>query len=209
MNTITYKITKDEYFTFNDLYIDGMLLQNILTIRTLDSIYIDYFQNLDTSLSVLDPPDRRYIWQLIDHRTDCNFPILLCDDDMDLTNDIVVVEVEHLQGCVRWKRFGRVLYNNYSEIEYTHSGIRDIDTWSQEDWEEYKEIAYRLIYEEDYSQQWIDAHWEDELYRRNCNYFHKYINDSSNIQWLGELNFTFDTNQYFESLTNIRRDLNL
>jgi hypothetical protein len=168
-----------------------------------------YFQKLDTSLGKLDPPDRNYIRLLIANKLDCNFPILLCDDDMDFTGDIVVVEVEYLQSCVLWKRFGIVNHSNYDNVKYAHSGIRDINTWTKDDWEKYQDIAYRLLYEEDFSQEWINTHWENELYRRNCNYLHKYINNSNNIQWLGELNFTFDTNQYFESLSNIRKDLNL
>lgn len=206
MNKLGYKLVSNGYANYNTLYVDNKSLQEIFIDMTED---IDFFEWLTTSINDLDPPDKRYIWHLIDNKINCNFPILLCGDDMDFTCTIVVVKVEYQQDYVIWKSFGSVDKSNYSYVDYYNSGIKDIDSWSAEDWEKYQDIVYDLLYDNYFFSDWTDKHCQEELYRRNCNYIHKYLNNDDNIHWFGNLNFKFDINQYFDCLNSIRKELNL
>lgn len=156
----------------------------------------NFFEWLVSSLYIENSGELCYIKELIERRISCNFPVLVCGDDLDFSCTIVVVKVEWTENQVIWTKFGTVKKDlNYWE-NYRNSGIRKVENWSDNDWEKYGSVAYDLLYDENFFDKWCSENWNEESYRRTWNYYHEYFNDDENIDWIGEVNFRFDAEEY-------------
>lgn len=156
----------------------------------------NFFEWLVSSLHIENSGELCYIKELIERRISCNFPVLVCGDDLDFSCTIVVVKVEWTENQVIWTKFGTVKKDlNYWE-NYRNSGIRKVENWSDNDWEKYGSVAYDLLYDENFFDKWCSENWNEESYRRTWNYYHEYFNDDENIDWIGEVNFRFDAEEY-------------
>lgn len=50
---------------------------------------------------------------------------------------------------------------------------------------------------------WCYNNWYEESYRRTWGYYHRYFNDDANIEWIGEVNFRFDVENYLKTFDKI------
>lgn len=158
----------------------------------------NFFEWLVSSLCVenANAGELRYIRELVEKKNSCNFPLLVCGDDLDFSCTIVVVEVKYSKNTVIWNKFGTVKRDvNYWE-NYRNSGIRKVEDCTDSDWKKYNSIAYELLYDENFFDEWCSANWNEEIYRRMWGYYHEYLNNDINIEWIGEVNFRFDVNNY-------------
>ena len=128
-----------------------------------------------------------------------NIPILSCPDDMDFSCIVIVADIEKNKNTVIWKRIGRVNHSIESLKEQKEHGIVFVDTYSDEDWINYKDAAF-LEVDSNKWRDWISANWSEELYRRHINYTYPCYQTEKNINWLFECNWIFDRKKY-EKLT--------
>lgn len=158
----------------------------------------NFFEWLVGSLCVENSGELRYIKELVERKVSCNFPLLVCGDDLDLSCTVVVVKVEWLENSVMWSKFGTVNKDPDFWKNYRNSGIRRVEDWTDDDWKKYSSIGYDLIYDENFFDDWCGKNWHEEVYRRTWGYYHKYFNDDRNIDWIGEINFRFDAGSYLK-----------
>lgn len=156
----------------------------------------NFFEWLISSVCTENTGELLYVKELVEKKISCNFPLLICGDDCDFSCTIVVVKVEYSENTVTWNKFGTVKKDvNYWE-NYRNSGIRKIENWTDNDWKKYNSIAYDLLYDENFFDEWCSENWNEEVYRRTWGYHHKYFNDDNNINWINDINFRFELNNY-------------
>lgn len=136
-----------------------------------------------------------YIWKLLETKQNCNLPILLCPDDMDFWCSIVVAKVNYLNDVVMWEKLG-IVTGKMDSYQWSQSGIRNLDKWSDEDWELYGSTLAILKEDDREWDEWCSKHWIDEENRRLWNYFHPFFNEDKNIKWLDYKSLSFDSNEY-------------
>ncbi|MCM1508306.1 MAG: hypothetical protein NC177_14430 [Ruminococcus flavefaciens] len=156
----------------------------------------NFFEWLVSSICVENTGELDYIHELIKRKISCNFPVLVCGDDLDFSCEKVVVKTIWTEKTVIWTKFGTVKGSiNYWE-KYRNSGIRKVENWTDNDWSKYGSIAYDLLYDENFFDSWCSENWHEEVYRRTWGYYHEYFNNDLNIDWIGEVAFTFDSEEY-------------
>lgn len=156
----------------------------------------NFFEWLVSSVCTANSGELLYVKELVEKQISCNFPLLICGDDLDFSCKKVVVKVEYSENMVIWSKFGIVKKDDNFWENYINSGIIKVESWSDEEWEKYGSIAYDLLYDENFFFEWCSANWNEEVYRRTWGYYHKYFNDDNNIDWIGELIFRFELNNY-------------
>lgn len=200
MNRLSYKYGDGEL----SLFIDGKYLNTMLD-EFIDSN--NYFKFLVPSLKLDNVQQQRYVWDLIDNKASCNFPLLVCGDDLDFSCTISVVEIEFQNNIVTWHRLGRVIRDENFFDNWRNSGVRNIEEWSEDDWHKYGTIAYDLLHDDKFFDKWCSENWAEEDYRRTWGYYHQSFNNNSGIEWLAELNFTFNPEEYRCIFEMIKRDI--
>ena len=156
----------------------------------------NFFEWLISSVCTENTSELLYVKELVEKKISCNFPLLICGDDCDFSCTIVVVKVEYSENTVKWNKFGTVKKDVNFWENYRNSGIRKIENWTDNDWKKYDSIAYDLLYDENFFDEWCSENWNEEVYRRTWGYYHKYFNDDNNINWISDINFRFELNNY-------------
>lgn len=167
----------------------------------------NFFEWLVPSVFVENSAEKRYIHELVNGKISCNFPVLVCGDDLAFSCEVVVIKTEWTESSVIWTKFGTVKKDPDYYEKYVNSGIRKVENWAEADWEKYNSIAYDLIYDENFFNKWCSEHWHEECYRRTWNYYHGYFNDDKNIDRIGNVNFRFAVEDYlkiFDKMYNFR-----
>lgn len=156
----------------------------------------NFFEWLVSSVCVGNAGELRYIKELVERKISCNFPLLVCGDDLDFSCTVVVVKTEWSGDKVIWTKFGTVKKDSDFWNKYRNSGILRFEDWTDDDWQKYSSIAYELVTDENFFDEWCSRNWNEEVYRRTWGYCHEYFNEDTNIEWIGEVNFCFDADNY-------------
>ncbi|MBQ8983887.1 MAG: hypothetical protein IJ079_09910 [Lachnospiraceae bacterium] len=213
MNHINVTEVKTQYgYTENYWTIDGVDLPTLLDLHVKDTDD-DYIKSEIKSFAGLCPAwnldlewrgDVRFVWKLIGMDS-VTLPLLLCEDDKDFTCIVVVVEMEKNSDFVYWNRIGYVLHDNENFDDEKKSGIMDLEKYSEDDWEKYGDnIALAEIDSKEW-RQWINEHWDEELYRRRMNYTLPYYKKAENIKWFVQTDWVFDCNEYESMVDKFRK----
>lgn len=180
------------------VHIDDIPMGELLSRFTGNNLYKDlccaWLLN-DLEVTSFRRGESRYIWTLLREKRNCNIPILICPDDMDFWCTVIVVQVKFLESKVIWNRFGSFT-EKIDLAKLRASGIQDLLTWSDEDWEKYGSKLSMLDPFDEAWEQWWKENWQDEENRRLWNYFHLRFNDNEKISWLKCPSFTFDLDEY-------------
>lgn len=179
---------KSDYFCVDDISINSVF-EKIQGSN-------NFFEWLVSSLCVENTGELHYITELVERKISCNFPLLVCGDDLDFSCTVVVVKTEWLEDKVIWTKFGTVKREADFREKYRYSGILRFEDWTDDDWQKYGSIAYDLINDENFFDEWCSRNWHEEVYRRTWGYYHEYFNQDINIEWIGEVDFQFDVNNY-------------
>ena len=141
--------------------------------------------------------DIRFVWKLVGMDS-AVLPLFLCEDDLDFSCIVIVVEVEKTKDFVYWRRIGYVLHENEDFEEEKKCGILYLDSYSDADWEKYGDnIALETVGSYAW-EQWISANWEEELYRRRMNYTQPFYREEGNVCWIKSVEWVFDKYEYDE-----------
>lgn len=214
MNEIKVKRVKTEYDYLEDYWvIDGKPI-----VRYVDEYFIETKGCKDTlwtgsmmgllpawSGKLLEKADNQFIWELVDAREFLNVPILVCEDDCDLTCIVVLARIRKENKIVYWDKIGILNHENEDMDLEIKSGILYTEAYTEEDWDRYGDgIAWETVGSREY-QEWISLHWDEELIRRRRNYTKVYMQKDENILWIGEPYWEFDSNDYQEAVEYYRR----
>lgn len=198
---------KDNYWS-----IDGKALPEYLSIWALES-QDEYLKSIG-AFSGLCPAwskeldwagDIRFVWKLIEMDS-AVLPLLLCEDDLDFSCIVIVVEVEKTKNFVYWNRIGYVLHENENFEEEKKNGILNTNFYSDEDWEKYGDNIALENVDSPLWKQWISDNWEEELYRRRMNYTLPFWQTEGNVCWIKDVGWVFDKSEY-EQMVNTFREM--
>lgn len=138
----------------------------------------------------------RFVWTLIEKQEPVILPLLVCEEDLDLSCLVFVAYVRKDKDYVYWDKLGYVLHENENFEEEMHRGILYTEAYTDEDWDLYGDnIAGEYLGSNEWKQ-WIAKNWDEELYRRRMNYTLPYYETEENIQWLKEVNWLFGKAEY-------------
>lgn len=137
-----------------------------------------------------------FIWELIDSREELNVPVLVCEDDCDLSCIVIMVHIRKEKNRVFWDRIGSLSHSNSSPQEEQQSGILCLEAYTDEDWEKYGDNIATERYGSPEYWKWVRENCYEEHIRRLRNYMRPYMQKEENIEWIQELNWEFDAEEY-------------
>jgi len=147
-----------------------------------------------------------FIWELIDSGQDMNLPILVCEDDNDLSCIIILVKVRRSKDCIYWDRIGCLNRENWDVREEQQSGILCLSAYTDKDWELYGDNIALEEYNSREYWDWVSENSYEEHMRRLRNYMKPYIQKEENINWIRETRWEFDIYEY-EAAVKVYRKL--
>lgn len=204
MNRIAVKAVLTPY-AYEEQYItvDGTPIVNILD-RLIQAAQDETCLRFGTVLGLypawgselLHEGERRFIQTLIAREEPTNLPILVCEDDLDLSCMVFVAAVRKEASRVYWDRIGYIDHQNEDFQIEKRSGISCLEAYSEEDWRRCGDNIAAEQVDSPQWREWISANWSEELYRRRMNYTLPYYMEEKNVVWLGEPGFCFDRSEY-------------
>lgn len=103
------------------------------------------------------------------------------------------------------EKLGLLNQKNRNFSDEVFSGILDLESYTEEDWEKYGDnIALAKIGSTEWKE-WISKNLDEELFRRRKNYTNPYIQNDDNIIWIESVNWTFNKKEYQECVEVYRR----
>ena len=156
--------------------------------------------------ALLVTAEKNLIWHLIDCEDTVNVPILVCEDDLDLSCIVVLAKIRKTQNRVYWDAVG-FWRKEHCTDDIRLYGILHHESYSDEDWVRYGgNIACAEIDSEQW-RQWIGDHWEEENRRRMMNYIKPHLQDDSDVLWVAYPHWSFDREQYEKCVDDFRKRL--
>lgn len=137
-----------------------------------------------------------FVWEMVDSQEELNVPILVCEDDQDLSCIVIVAHIRKENTMVYWDKIGVLDHSNFVLDEYNQSGILCLEAYTDQDWELYgSNIALEEYGSSDYWK-WVNENCYEEQIRRLRNYMKPYMQDDANIKWFWSSNWAFETDNY-------------
>lgn len=137
-----------------------------------------------------------FVWELVDSMEELNVPILVCEDDCDLSCIVIVVHIRKENGSVFWERIGALSSSGWSVREEQRSGILCLEAYTDEDWEKYGDNIATEEYGSRAYWKWVEENCYEEHIRRLRNYMKPYLQKEEHVEWLQTLNWEFDAKEY-------------
>lgn len=149
-----------------------------------------------------------FVWEMVDSQEELNVPILVCEDDQDLSCIVIVAHIRKERAVVHWDKIGVLDHSNFVLQEYNKSGILCLEAYTDQDWELYgSNIALEEYGSSDYWK-WVGENCYEEQIRRLRNYMKPYMQTETNIEWFLTPRWTFKIDDYRETI-EIYRSLKL
>lgn len=137
-----------------------------------------------------------FIWELVDSKEELNVPILVCEDDCDLSCIVLVAHIRKEGDKVYWDKLGSWSKKNYNYEEENQSGILCLETYTDEDWEKYGDNIATEKYNSRAYWKWVKENYYEEYIRRLHNYVKPHMQQDANIDWISEVAWVFDLQEY-------------
>lgn len=145
-----------------------------------------------------------FVWELIDSPEELNVPILVCEEDCDLSCIVIVVKIKKTENRVCWERLGYLDRTNWDRDAECNAGILCLESYTEEDWQEYGDNIATESYGIHEYWEWVGTHGYEEPIRRLRNYMKPYMQKEENIQWIKEVTWMFERKQYREMVERYR-----
>ena len=137
-----------------------------------------------------------FIWEMVGSGEELNVPILVCEDDCDLSCVVIVAHIRKTENTVYWDKVGVLDKSNMNLREYEQSGILCLETYTEEDWEKYgANIATEAFGSSEYWK-WVEENCYEEHIRRLRNYYKPYMQREENVEWMWSPNWEFERGEY-------------
>lgn len=142
------------------------------------------------------PWENDLVWEMACSEEELNVPILVCEDDCDLSCIVIVAHIRKTEQVIYWDRIGRVDHSRFDLSQYNQSGILCLEAYTDEDWETYgSNIALEPYGSPEYWK-WVSENGYEEHIRRQRNYQKPYMQDEQNIEWIWSPGWMFERKQY-------------
>ena len=146
-----------------------------------------------------------FVWEMVDSQEELNVPILVCEDDQDLSCIVIVAHIRKENTMVYWDKIGVLDHSNFVLDEYNQSGILCLEAYTDQDWELYgSNIALEEYGSSDYWK-WVNENCYEEQIRRLRNYMKPYMQDDANIKWFWSSDWAFETDNYAAMVEQYRK----
>ena len=153
--------------------------------------------------------DNLFIWELINSNEDIlNIPILVCEEDCNFDCIVIMIKLKKTKDYIYWLNIGVLDNSNYSFIDEALSGILNLESYTDEDWEKYGDNIALCEYDTKEYWDWVSQNWNEESLRRRRNYIKPYMQNENNIKWLKDINWKFDTFNYNNVIKKIKKEFN-
>lgn len=133
---------------------------------------------------------------MIDSQEELNVPILVCEDDCDLSCIVIVAHIRKVKNAVYWERIGVLNNSNIVSQEYNQSGILCLEAYTDEDWEKYGSNLALEEYGSSAYWKWVNENCYEEHIRRLRNYLKPFMQNEKNIEWLCNTSWEFEREEY-------------
>lgn len=146
-----------------------------------------------------------FIWELIDSpEQKLNLPILVCEDDCDLSCIMILVQLRKTEQYICWDKIGVLNRGNWDKDKEMRSGILCLESYTDEDWKRYGDnIATERFNSREYWD-WVSENWYEENIRRLRNYVKPYLQTDANIEWMKTVNWQFNRAEYMDMVEEYR-----
>lgn len=155
--------------------------------------------------NLLQKWENDFIWELVSSPEDLNVPILVCEDDCDLSCIVIVAKIRKAENRVYWDRLGYLDRANWDTEAERNAGILCLDAYTDEDWQKYGDNIATESYGSHEYWEWVGTHGYEEQIRRLRNYMKPYLQEDANIRWIKEVNWVFERKQYEEMVEKYRK----
>lgn len=150
----------------------------------------------------------RFMEKILAERREAVIPILLCDGDMDFTCLTVTAKMRFDESYAYWDEIGHVT-GDYWSLDDRAYGILYTDSYTDEDWQKYGDnIALEKVDSPKW-QDWISENFQEEQYRRLCNYYYPFLQRKENIEVFAEPHWKFRLSAYEKMLDFFRSTENV
>lgn len=137
-----------------------------------------------------------FVWEMVNSQEELNVPILVCEDDCDLSCIVIVAHIRKAENIVCWDRVGVLDHSNVIRQEYEQSGILCLESYSDEDWEMYGDNIATEPYGSSEYWKWVSENCYEENIRRLRNYLKPYMQKEQNIEWMWSPGWEFEKEEY-------------
>lgn len=145
-----------------------------------------------------------FVWELIDSPEKLNIPILVCEDDCNLSCIIIVVKIRKTEDRVYWDRLGFLEQSSWDIDAERHAGILCLEAYTEEDWQKYGDNIAAESYGSHEYWEWVGERGYEEQIRRLRNYMKPYMQKDENISWIKDVKWVFDRKQYEKMVERYR-----
>lgn len=146
-----------------------------------------------------------FIWEMVNSKEELNVPILVCEDDCDLSCIVIVAHIRKVENTVYWDRIGVLNHSNMDCQEYKQSGILCLEAYSEEDWQKYGDNIAVVSYGSSEYWNWVNENFYEESIRRLRNYLKPYIQKEQNIEWMWCPGWAFEKAEYEAMIQKYQR----
>lgn len=150
--------------------------------------------------------DNSFIWEMVCSKETLNVPILVCEDDCDLSCIVIIAKIRKTNDRVYWDKIGLLNHENENMSDEMNSGILCLEAYTEEDWEKYGENLALETSNSELFKNWVAENWDEELIRRRRNCTKPYMQNDENIYWIKDTNWEFDYKEY-EEVIGIYEDI--
>ena len=200
MNTLEAKMVKTCY-GYDEFYwvVDGQPITTYLEQHRPESL------SAFGSLSGLLPAwsgkliwqwENDLVWEMVSSEEELNVPILVCEDDCDLSCIVITAHIRKTETMVYWDRIGRLDHSHFDLLEYNQSGILCLESYTDEDWENYGSNIGLDPYGSAQYWKWVSENCYEEHMRRQRNYMKPFMQDEQNMEWIWSPEWKFERKQY-------------
>lgn len=137
-----------------------------------------------------------FVWEMANSQEELNVPILVCEDDCDLSCIVIVAHIRKAGDTVYWDRIGVLDHSNTISQEYEQSGILCLEAYTDDDWERYGDNIALEAYGSSAYWNWVAENTYEENIRRLRNYIKPYMQREENIEWTWSPNWAFERKDY-------------
>lgn len=213
MNHINVKPFKTRYDYFEDyLIIDGIPIVSYLEQHK--PVSLSMFHSLLGLLPAWSGKliwqwENDFIWEMVNSLEELNVPILVCEDDCDLSCIVIVAHIHKDKNTVYWDKIGLLNHSNINRKEYEQSGILCLEAYTEEDWIRYGDNIAQETYGSSEYWKWVSENCYEENIRKLRNYLKPYLQKDQNIEWIWNPEWQFQKElyeviiQYYQKLKNI------
>lgn len=146
-----------------------------------------------------------FVWELVDSQEALNVPILVCEDDQDLSCIVIVAHIRKEKTAVYWDKIGVLDHLNIDAHKYNQSGILCLEAYTDRDWKIYGSNIALARYGSSEYWKWVGENCYEEHIRRLRNYLKPYMREETNIEWFWMTNWAFEPDDYGAMVAQYRR----